>query len=132
MVGAHGIGKKRPQGHEAPLSYRVAPHRSAISATAAGDIRIGISGWRYKGWRGVFYPEKLPQHRELEFAAQQFRSVELNGSFYSLQMPSSFRKWADSTPEDFVFSVKCPRFITHMLKLRNIEQPLANFFASGV
>jgi uncharacterized protein YecE (DUF72 family) len=97
-----------------------------------GDIRIGISGWRYKGWRGIFYPEKLAQRRELEFAAQQFRSVELNGSFYSLQRPSSFRQWADATPDDFVFAVKGPRFITHMLKLHNVEQPLANFFASGV
>ena len=97
-----------------------------------GDIRIGISGWRYKGWRGIFYPEKLPQRRELEFAAQKFRSVELNGSFYSLQRPSSFRQWADATPADFVFAVKGPRFITHMLKLRGVEQPLANFFASGI
>lgn len=99
---------------------------------STGDIRIGISGWRYKGWRGVFYPEKLPQRRELEFAAQKFRSVELNGSFYSLQRPSSFRQWADATPGDFVFAVKGPRFITHMLKLRGVEQPLANFFASGI
>lgn len=97
-----------------------------------GNIRIGISGWRYKGWRGVFYPEKLPQRRELEFAAQKFRSVELNGSFYSLQRPASFRQWAEATPDDFVFAVKGPRFITHMLKLRGVEQPLANFFASGI
>jgi uncharacterized protein YecE (DUF72 family) len=99
---------------------------------STGDIRIGISGWRYKGWRGIFYPEKLPQRRELEFAAQQFRSIELNGSFYSLQRPSSFRQWTDATPDDFVFAVKGPRFITHMLKLRGVEQPLANFFASGI
>jgi uncharacterized protein YecE (DUF72 family) len=103
-----------------------------VSVKRTGDIRIGISGWRYRGWRGVFYPEKLPQRRELEFAAEQFRSVELNGSFYSLQRPSSFRRWADATPADFVFAVKGPRFITHMLKLRNVEQPLANFFASGI
>ena len=97
-----------------------------------GKVRIGISGWRYAGWRGVFYPPKLAQRRELEFAAESFPSVEINGTFYSLQRPSSFRLWAASTPENFVFSVKCPRLITHMYKLRNIEQPLANFFASGL
>ena len=132
MVGAHGIGKKRPQGHKAPLSYRVAPHRSAISVTAAGDIRIGISGWRYKGWRGVFYPKGLPQRRELEYAASMFPSVEINGTFYSLQRPESFAAWAAATPDDFVFAVKGPRFITHMKKLNDCETPLANFFASGL
>src|SRR5467141_1026004 len=132
MAGAHVIGKKRPQAHKAPLSYRVAPHRSAISATAAGDIRIGISGWRYKGWRGVFYPKGLPQRRELEYAASMFPSVEINGTFYSLQRPESFAAWAAATPEDFVFAVKGPRFITHMKKLNDCETPLANFFASGI
>ena len=95
-------------------------------------MRIGISGWRYAGWRGVFYPPKLPQRRELEFAAGQFSSVEINGTFYSLQRPSSFRLWAASTPLDFVFSIKAPRLITHMYKLRNVEAALANFFASGL
>ena len=97
-----------------------------------GAVRIGISGWRYAGWRGVFYPPKLPQRRELEFAAESFPSVEINGTFYSLQRPSSFRMWAGATPEGFVFSVKAPRLITHMFKLRNVEQALANFFASGL
>lgn len=97
-----------------------------------GTVRIGISGWRYAGWRGVFYPPKLAQRRELEFAASRFRSVEINGTFYSLQRPSSFRLWSASTPEDFVFSVKGPRLITHMFKLRNVEQAMANFFASGL
>ena len=97
-----------------------------------GTVRIGISGWRYAGWRGVFYPPKLPQRRELEFAAESFPSVEINGTFYSLQRPSSFRLWSASTPESFVFSVKAPRLITHMYKLRNVEQALANFFASGL
>lgn len=97
-----------------------------------GDIRIGISGWRYKGWRGVFYPKGLPQRRELEYAAGVFRSVEINGTFYSLQRPESFEDWAAATPEDFVFAVKAPRFITHMKRLKDCETPLANFFASGV
>ena len=97
-----------------------------------GTVRIGISGWRYAGWRGVFYPSGLPQRRELEFAAEAFPSVEINGTFYSLQRPSSFRTWAAAVPENFVFSIKGPRLITHMYKLRNVEQPLANFFASGL
>jgi uncharacterized protein YecE (DUF72 family) len=98
----------------------------------AGQIRIGISGWRYKGWRGTFYPEKLAHRRELEFAAQHFNTIELNGSFYSLQLPQSFRKWHDETPDDFVFAVKGSRYLTHMLKLTKAETPLANFFAQGV
>src|SRR5579871_5952069 len=98
----------------------------------AGCIRIGISGWRYKGWRGSFYPKGLAQRRELEFAAQKFNSIELNGSFYSLQRPQSFKQWRDETPDDFVFSVKGSRYITHMLKLKNAEAPLANFFAQGL
>ncbi|MGA9586369.1 MAG: DUF72 domain-containing protein [Terracidiphilus sp.] len=95
-------------------------------------ICVGISGWRYKGWRGTFYPERLAQRRELEFAAHRFDSIELNGSFYSLQRPQNFKQWHDETPDDFVFAVKGSRFITHMLKLRNVETPLANFFAQGV
>jgi uncharacterized protein YecE (DUF72 family) len=97
-----------------------------------GEVRIGISGWRYKGWRGVFYPPKLAHRRELEFAATRFPTVEINGTFYSLQRPGSFRRWSDETPDDFVFAVKGSRYLTHMLKLRDAEQPLANFFASGL
>jgi uncharacterized protein YecE (DUF72 family) len=97
-----------------------------------GDIRIGISGWRYKGWRGVFYPEGLRQKDELPFAAKSFRTVEINGTFYSLQRPEYFTAWRDATPEDFLFAVKGPRFITHMLKLTRAETPLANFFGNGL
>lgn len=96
------------------------------------EIRIGISGWNYKPWRGVFYPRELPHRRELEFASRQFNSIEINGSFYSLQRPSSYQRWYDETPDGFVFSVKGGRFITHMKRLRDIEVPLANFFASGI
>jgi uncharacterized protein YecE (DUF72 family) len=95
-------------------------------------VRIGISGWRYKPWRGVFYPPKLPQRQELHFAAQCFPSIEINGTFYSLQRPKSFETWAAQTPPDFQFAVKGPRYITHFLRLRNIQAPLANFLASGV
>ena len=97
-----------------------------------GAVRIGISGWRYAGWRGKFYPERLPQKKELEYAAQRFNSIELNGSFYSMQTPSSFARWREAVPEDFVFAVKGPRYITHMLRLKNVEAALGNFFASGL
>lgn len=95
-------------------------------------VRIGISGWTYPRWRGTFYPRGLPQRQELRYAAERMNSVEINGSFYSLQRRSSFEAWAASVPEDFVFAVKGGRFITHMKKLSGIETPLANFFASGV
>jgi uncharacterized protein YecE (DUF72 family) len=97
-----------------------------------GRVRIGISGWRYAGWRGVFYPKGLVQRRELEFAANAFDTVEINGTFYSLQRPESFATWARETPDDMVFSLKGSRYITHMLKLRNVQVPLANYFASGM
>jgi len=95
------------------------------------EIRIGFSGWRYKGWRGVFYPESLRQKDELAFAAQSFRTVEINGTFYSLQRPEYFAAWRDATPDGFLFAVKGPRFITHMLKLTRSDTPLANFFGNG-
>ena len=95
------------------------------------EIRIGISGWSYPPWRGVFYPPGLAQRRELEHASRRFDSIEINGTFYSLQRPESFRRWYDATPEGFRFAVKGSRFLTHMKKLRDAEIPLANFFASG-
>jgi len=95
-------------------------------------LHIGISGWTYAGWRGVFYPKGLAHKRELEFASRNFNSIEINGSFYSLQRPSSYQRWYADTPPGFMFSVKGARFITHMKKLRDVEAPLANFFASGV
>src|SRR5918994_8018838 len=97
-----------------------------------GRIRIGVSGWRYTPWRGNFYPKKLAQARELEYASRAFPSIELNGSFYSLQRPSSYAQWAQQTPPGFVFAVKGGRYITHMLRLRNAETAIANFFASGI
>jgi uncharacterized protein YecE (DUF72 family) len=97
-----------------------------------GQVRIGISGWRYAPWRGVFYPEGLRQKDELAFAAQAFRSVEINGTFYAMQRPEAFRDWRAATPPRFVFAVKGSRYITHMLRLTDAQQPLANFLASGV
>jgi uncharacterized protein YecE (DUF72 family) len=93
---------------------------------------IGISGWTYAGWRGVFYPKDLTQKRELEYASRNFNTIEINGSFYSLQRPSSYEQWHAQTPSGFIFSVKGARFITHMKKLRDVQAPLANFFGSGV
>ena len=101
-------------------------------AAKPGRVRIGISGWRYAPWRGRFYPEGLRQKDELGYAAKKFATVEINGTFYSLQDPASFRRWAADTPDGFVFAVKGPRFLTHMLKLSRAEQPLANFFANGL
>jgi uncharacterized protein YecE (DUF72 family) len=97
-----------------------------------GTVRIGISGWRYVPWRKKFYPEKLAQKKELEYASSIFNSLEINGTFYSLQRPGSFERWAAETPDDFVFSVKAPRFITHMRRLRECDAPVANFLASGL
>ena len=105
---------------------------SAVKNWPEHDLHIGISGWTYPPWRGVFYPKKLPHRLELEFASREFNSIEINGSFYSLQRPSSYQRWYADTPPGFVFSVKGARFITHMKKLREVEAPLANFFASGV
>ncbi len=98
----------------------------------AGLVRIGISGWTYAPWRGKFYPEKLPQKRELAYASTVFDTIEINGTFYGQQRPESFAHWAEETPEDFVFSVKAPRYITHLRRLKEIESPLANFLASGL
>ena len=95
-------------------------------------IRIGTSGWVYPPWRGTFYPPGLAQRRELEHLSRRVNAVEINGSFYSLQRPTSYQAWAAQTPEGFAFAVKGGRFITHMKKLRDVETPLANFFASGV
>jgi uncharacterized protein YecE (DUF72 family) len=98
----------------------------------SAEIRIGVSGWRYPHWRGRFYPPGLAQRRELEFVAGAFDTVEINGSFYSLQRPSSYRRWRQEVPDGFTFAVKGGRFITHQRKLGDVAQPLANFFASGV
>lgn len=97
-----------------------------------GEIRIGVSGWTYAPWRGRFYPKGLVQKRELTFAASRFPALEVNGTFYGLQRPESYRRWAEETSKDFIFAIKGPRFITHIMRLREIEIPLANFLASGL
>ncbi len=95
------------------------------------NISVGISGWTYTGWRGSFYPAGLPRHRELQYATSRLTSIEVNGSFYSLQRPASYASWRQQTPERTVFAVKGGRYITHMKRLVDVETPLANFFASG-
>jgi uncharacterized protein YecE (DUF72 family) len=95
-------------------------------------IHIGISGWTYAPWRGTFFPRDLIQRKELAYAASQVSSIEINGTFYSLQRPGSYATWYDQTPPEFVFSVKAPRYITHIRRLKGCEVPVANFFASGV
>lgn len=96
------------------------------------SLRIGTSGWSYPGWRGDFYPERLPARRQLAYLAERMSSVEINGSFYSLQRPSSYRSWYEETPPGFELAVKGSRFVTHLKRLRDVETPLANLFASGV
>jgi uncharacterized protein YecE (DUF72 family) len=101
-------------------------------AEKTGHIRIGLSGWLYPGWRAVFYPKGLRHKDELAYASGHVDTIEINGTFYSLQRPELFARWRDATPDGFVFAVKGGRFITHMKRLAGIETALANFFASGV
>jgi uncharacterized protein YecE (DUF72 family) len=105
---------------------------SPKSAARPAEVRIGLSGWTYKSWRGRFYPKGLPHNRELEHVGSVFSTVEINGTFYSMQRPDSFGRWAEATPDDFVFAVKGPRFLTHMKRLTDPVAPLGNFIASGV
>jgi uncharacterized protein YecE (DUF72 family) len=95
-------------------------------------IRVGIGGWVFKPWRGVFYPKGLAQVRELAHASSHLTSIEINGTFYRTQKAASFRKWADETPDDFVFSLKGPQFATHRRVLAEAGPSIERFFDSGV
>jgi len=95
-------------------------------------IRVGIGGWVFKPWRGTFYPNGLPQARELEYASRKITTIEINGTFYGTQKLESFRRWAAETPDDFVFSLKAPRFATHRRVLAEAGESIERFFASGV
>lgn len=106
-------------------------HDEIARIDAMSVVEVGISGWTYKGWRGSFYPKSLSHKRELEYASREFPTIEINGTFYSLQRPQSYQHWYEATPEGFVFSLKGNRFITHVKRLKDINIPLANFFASG-
>ncbi len=94
---------------------------------------VGISGWNYAPWRGgVFYPKKMPQYQELSFASRTLTAIEINGTFYRLQKPENFQRWYDETPKGFTFAIKGNRFITHVRRGKDVDEPLANFFASGL
>ena len=97
-----------------------------------GTIRVGVGGWTYAPWRGVFYPEELAQKRELEFASRHLNTIEINGTYYGSQKPESFAKWHDETPDDFVFSLKAPRYATNRRVLAEAGATIERFFASGV
>ncbi|WP_179214204.1 DUF72 domain-containing protein [Paraburkholderia caledonica] len=113
------------------------PAKSSTSAKTtkaakAGNVRIGIGGWTYAPWRGTFYPEDLTQSRELEYASRHLSSIEINGTFYGLQKPASYEKWYQETPDDFVFSLKAPRYSTNRKVLAEAGETIERFFASGV
>ena len=98
----------------------------------AGKIRVGIGGWTYEPWRGVFYPDDLPQKRELEFASRKLTSIEINGTYYSSFKPASWAKWRDETPDHFVFAVKASRFCTNRKELAGAGESVARFFDQGM
>jgi uncharacterized protein YecE (DUF72 family) len=98
----------------------------------SGRIHIGVGGWTYEPWRGGFYPEGLPQKRELEYAAGKLTSIEINGTYYGSQKPASFRKWHDETPEGFVFSLKGSRYTTNRRVLAEAGESIERFLASGL
>lgn len=101
-------------------------------ATKTTNIRIGIGGWTYPPWRGTFYPDDLTQSRELEYASRNLTSIEINGTFYGLQKPASYEKWYQETPDDFVFSLKAPRYATNRKVLADAGETIERFFGSGV
>ena len=103
-----------------------------MTETAIGAIRVGIGGWTYEPWRGTFYPDDLPQKRELEYASRQLTSIEINGTYYGSQKPATFAKWHDETPADFVFSLKAPRFAMNRKVLADAGNSVSRFLASGI
>ena len=103
-----------------------------VTKSAPSKIYVGIGGWTYEPWRGVFYPQGLSQKRELEFASRKLTSIEINGTYYGSQKPESFAKWHDQTPDDFVFALKGPRFATNRRVLSEAGESIERFFASGV
>jgi uncharacterized protein YecE (DUF72 family) len=97
-----------------------------------GTIRVGIGGWTYEPWRGVFYPEGLSQKRELEFASRQLTSIEINGTYYSTFKPASWAKWRDETPDGFTFAVKGSRYCTNRRELAGAGEAVARFVNQGL
>jgi uncharacterized protein YecE (DUF72 family) len=105
---------------------------SDVPSKAKARIRIGVGGWTFEPWRGAFYPKGLSQKRELEYASRKLTSIEINGTYYGSQKPESFAKWHDETPEDFVFTLKGPRFATNRRVLAEAGESIERFFKSGV
>jgi uncharacterized protein YecE (DUF72 family) len=99
---------------------------------SVGIIRVGVAGWTYAPWRGVFYSKEIKREQELAYAASRLRTLEINDTFYGMLRPDTFGCWVEQVPADFVFAVRAPRLITHVLRLRDVRVPLANFLASGV
>jgi uncharacterized protein YecE (DUF72 family) len=124
------------RGDQPKAATRKAPTKKSTEtpsrSTSAARIRIGIGGWTYAPWRGPFYPEDLTQSRELEYASRHLTSIEINGTFYGLQKPASYEKWYQETPDDFVFSLKAPRYATNRKVLADAGDTIERFFASGV
>jgi uncharacterized protein YecE (DUF72 family) len=117
------------------LTYRhlIARMRTPdVSEGLKGTIRIGVGGWTYEPWRKTFYPDKLPRKRELEYAASKLTSIEINGTYYGSQKPESFAKWRDETPDNFVFSLKAPRFATNRRVLADAGETIERFFTGGL
>ena len=97
-----------------------------------GQVKVGVGGWTFEPWRGVFYPDDLAQKRELEFASRALTSIEINGTYYSTFKPDSWRKWRDETPDDFVFSVKASRYCTNRKVLAEAGPSIERFIAQGL
>jgi len=106
--------------------------KTAAPGRGEGTIRVGVGGWTYEPWRGTFYPKGLPQTRELEFASRTLTSIEINATYYGPQKPATFAKWRDATPDDFVFSVKAPRFAVNRKDLSSAGAGIARFLSGGV
>jgi uncharacterized protein YecE (DUF72 family) len=115
-----------------PASPKSPAAKSSAAAQGSGQIYIGVGGWTFAPWRGVFYPAKLPQAKELEYAGSKLTSIEINGTYYGSQKPESFRKWAREVPDGFVFSVKGSRFTTNRRVLAEAGDSIKHFYNTGV
>ena len=126
--------KRAPRTHSLIPAVDLTPYprQARLRHGRTGKIRIGIGGWTYEPWRGVFYPPDLPQKRELEFASRQLTAIEINGTFYSRQSPKSWEAWAAAVPDDFQFTVKASRFCVTRPKLADAGEGIGNFFAQGL
>src|SRR4051812_7653168 len=100
-----------------------------VDAHGVAGARIGCSGWQYKHWRGTFYPPELPQHRWFAYYAEQFDTVEINNTFYRLPEASTFDNWRAQAPRGFLYAVKASRYLTHMKKLKDPDEPLDRLFS---